>query len=257
MISLENITKIAGKKRVIDSTSADFPASAVSLIASPQNAGKTTLCRIIAGELLPDSGKILKKRGVLCAFADETGDFFPEFTVSECCDIWCLLYPSFNNNTFERLISDSKISSGSKIQTLSQDLKKWLKISLVFSSNAEIMIFDEPMLHLDNEIKDKTLNLLKESAENGKTVIVASEETGDFENIISHIFVLNNGDIVLSSGIKELLSSHRLLPGATTISPDFEVIGPVFNERLVKTTDDIGRNATLKEIVKGYINGSS
>lgn len=257
MISLKNITKIADKKRIIDEINADFPDSAVSLLIAPKNAGKTTFCKVIAGELLPDSGKILKKRGDLCAFADKTGDFFPDFTINECCNIWNLLYPSFNLNTFDTLVSDSKISHNTKIQALSPEQKKLLKISLVFSSNAEIMVFDEPLQNLDREAKDKTLNLLKEYALNGKTVIVAAEETDDFESIVSHIFVLNNGDIVLSSGIKELLLSHRLLPGACTISPDFQVVGPVFNERLVKTTEDVGRNATLKEIVKGYINGSS
>lgn len=257
MISLKNITKIADKKRIIDEINADFPDSAVSLVIAPKDAGKTTLCKIIAGGLLPDSGKILKKRWALCAFADKTGDFFPDFTVSESCTIWNLLYPSFNQNTFGTLVSDTKISQNTKIQALSPEQKKLLKISLVLASNAEIMIFDEPLSELNHETKNKTLNLLKESAENGKTVIIAAEEIDDFEKIAAHVFVLNNGDIVLSSEIKELLLSHRLLPGACTISPDFQVIGPVFNERLVKTTEDVGRNATLKEIVKGYVNGSS
>ena len=257
MISLENITKTAGKKRILDTVNADFPDSAFSLLAAKKDNGKTTLCRILAGELLPDSGKIIKKNGLLRAFADEEGDFFPEFTVSECREMWNLLYPSFDEETFGKLTADADISSGSRFQSLSKEMKKWLKISLVLSSNAEIMIFDEPTLDIAPDFKDKLLNSLKEAAENGKSVIVAAEETGDFESLATNIFVLNNGDIVLSSETGELLASHRLLPGATTISPDYDVVGPVFNERLVKTTDDVGRNATLKEIITGYINGSS
>lgn len=257
MISLENITKTAGKKRILDTVNAEFPEKAFSLLTAKKDNGKTTLCRILAGELLPDSGKIIKKNGSLRAFADEEGDFFPEFTVSECREMWNLLYPSFDDETFDRLTADTDITSGTKIHNLSKETKKWLKISLVLSSNAEIMIFDDPALDIATELKDKLLNLLKESAENGKCVIVAAEETGDFESLATNIFVLNNGDIVLASEISGLLSSHRLLPGATTISPDYDVVGPVFNERLVKTTDDIGRNATLKEIITGYINGSS
>ena len=119
------------------------------------------------------------------------------------------------------------------------------------------MIFDEPLPHLDPEMKVLLLDLLDEAAKKGRSVIVSSEEISELEERTGFVAALNNGSLVLSGESERLLASHRLLPGASTISPDYKVIGPVLDERLAETTDDIGRNATLKEIVSGYINGSS
>ena len=119
------------------------------------------------------------------------------------------------------------------------------------------MIFDEPLKYFDSEMKIRFLEILDNAAKQDKTVIVSSNEIVDFEKSAGFVAALSNGNLVLSGETETLLASHRLMPGASTISPDFKVIGPVLNERLVETTDEVGRNATLKEIVLGYVNGSS
>ena len=130
-------------------------------------------------------------------------------------------------------------------------------MSLAAASNAGTMIFYEPLLGLDMEQKPKFLDLFKELAESGKTVIVAVSEIDGFETVAGRAVVLNGGNLFVAEEVNVLLATHRLFPGATTISPDYKVIGPVFNERLLQTDENIGREATLKEIITGYINGSS
>lgn len=257
VISLENVNKTFGKKRVADDVSVVFPSGKVSVVVGAPGAGKTTLLRLMAGDLKPDSGRVLVKRRVLRAVASENSAFFPGLKIADYCTLWTLLYPRFDVKRCRSLLAEAKITESNRIHSFSESMRAWFDISLVIASNAGIMIFDEPLSRLDPEMKILMLDLMDEAAKKGRTVIVSSEEISEFEQHAGFVAAMNNGSLVMSGDTERLLASHRLLPGASTISPDFKVIGPVFDERLAETTDDIGRKATLKEIVSGYINGSS
>ena len=257
VIAAKNLTKIFGRKRVVDDVSVRFQSGMVSAVVGTGGSGKTTLMRLLAGELKPDSGKVAVKKSALKAVSPENSDFFTGLKIADHCTIWTLLYPGFDTKLFRSLVAEAGIAEGSRLPNLSESMKKWLGISFVIASNADIMIFDEPLQNLEPELRAFLISTLGMVAQKGRTVIVSMQEIGEFEKSVSFVAALNNGSLVLSGETQKLLASHRLLPGASTISPDYKVIGPVFDERLAETTDEIGRIATLKEIILGYINGSS
>jgi ABC-type multidrug transport system, ATPase component len=257
VISLENVTKIFGKARVIDNVSVGFNSGELSVVVGDHGAGKSSLLRLLAGELKPDSGKVVVKTGDLRGFAYENSNFFPGLKTADLCTVWTLLYRGFDIKKFRSLLSEAGVAENSRISHLSDSMKSWFGSSLVLASNADIMIFDEPLQYLNSEIKARFIQLVENEAKEGKTVIVSSNEIADFEHSANFVAAFHNGSLVLAGQTEKLLSSHRLFPGASTISPDFKVIGPVLNERLIETEDNIGRKATLKDIVSGYINGSS
>lgn len=257
VISLENVSKIFGKTRVIDDISVKFPTGNIAVVVGDHGAGKTTLLRLLAGELKPDSGKVVAKTGALKGISCENNDFFPKLKTADLCTMWMLLYRNFDIKCFRSMLSEGGIAENSRFLHLSDAQKNWFSASLLIASNADIMIFDEPLKYLDSEMKSRFIELLDQMAEKEKTIVVSSEEITDFEKSDVFVAALYKGSLVLSGEKETLLASHRLMPGASTISPDFKVIGPVLNERLVETTDEVGRSATLKEIVQGYVNGSS
>lgn len=257
VISLVNATKSFGKTRAIDGVSVKFPSEKISLLVGDHGAGKTTLLRLLAGELKPDSGKVTAKIGCLKGLSCKNNDFLPKLNTADLCTVWMLLYKNFDIKRFRTILSEGKISENSLLSNFSDAQKSWFSVSLLFASNADVMIFDEPLKYLDPEIKRVFFEILDEMEKKDKTIIVSSEETADFEKSAGFVAVLNKGNLVLAGETDKLTASHRMMPGASTISPDFKVIGPVLNERLVETTDEAGRNATLKEIVQGYVNGSS
>lgn len=245
VISLEKVTKIFKKNRVVDCVTVDFPDSTVSVVTGLSGSGKRTLLRLLAGELKPDSGRIVNKNKGLIAYSEAGVSSFSGLGKSEIHAVWRLLYPDFDEEKFQTLNENDKADAGI------------FDLSLAAASNAGTMIFYEPLLGLDMEQKPKFLDLFKELAGSGKTVIVAVSEIDGFETVAGRAVVLNGGNLIVAEEVSVLLATHRLFPGATTISPDYKVIGPVFNERLLQTDENIGREATLKEIITGYINGSS
>ncbi len=257
MISLKNVTKIFKKNRVLDDVTVRFPTGRLSVIVGEHESGKRTLLRLLAGELKPDSGRVIAKRRTSRAFAYKDNDFLEGLKMSDYCTLWSLLYRNFDMQKFRDMLSLAGIADNNKFPNFSEDMQTWFKISLVIASNADVMILDEPMLNLNSGMQQKLISVIEETANNGKTVVVTSQEISEFEKSAGFVAVLHNGTIILAGETEKLLACHKLMPGASTISPDFKVIGPVLNERLVETTDDVGRSATLKEIVSGYIHGSS
>ena len=257
VISLENTTKIFGKTRVLDGVSVRFPSGKISVVVGDHGAGKTILLRLLAGELKPDSGRVIAKAGCSQGFSFESGKSIPKLKTADLCTVWMLLYRNFDIKIFRSMLAEGGIAENSRFSHLSDAQKSWFSSSLLIASNADIMIFDEPLKYFESEMKLRFLEILDETAKKDKTVVVSSEEIVDFEKSAGFVAALNNGNLVLAGETETLLASHRLMPGASTISPDFKVIGPVLNERLVEATDEVGRNATLKEIVLGYVNGSS
>lgn len=244
---MEKVTKIFKKRKALDDITVNFPGAEISVVLGLSGSGKTVLLRCLSGELKPDSGRIIRKNSGLCAYACENPDYFSKFVASDILAMWRLLYPDFEEEKFRSFIGEKNISKNRQL----------FNLALVSASNADVVIFDEPSECLDSEEKPEFLDLLKELARKGKTVIIGATEIGEFESITDRVVVLSSGRVVVAAKAAELLSSHRLFPGATTISPDYKVIGPVFNERLIQTDEDIGRKAALKEIVTGYVNGSS
>ena len=58
-ITIENLHFARGDRRIFDGVSLEIPAGQVTAVMGPSGTGKTTLLRLISGQLMPDSGRIL------------------------------------------------------------------------------------------------------------------------------------------------------------------------------------------------------
>ena len=182
VISLKNVTKIFGKNRVLDDVSVRFPTRSLSVVVGTHESGKRTLLRLLAGELKPDYGRVIERRRTSKAFAYENNDFFAGLKIADYCTLWSLLYRNFDMQKFRELLAEAGIAENNKFPAFSEEKKTWFKISLVVASNADVMIFDEPLLRLDQDKKIRLVEILEEAAKNGRTVVVRSQEIGEFEN---------------------------------------------------------------------------
>lgn len=258
VIEVSSVTKSYGKTVALKNASLTIPDGSFFIVVGPNGAGKTTLLRIIAGELFQSSGKVslddVKKAKRSIAVAEENRDYFYEFDANKYCDLYKYLYPEFDRTRFLNLIKKLEILPDKPLESLSKGMRTWLLNSLVICSNAKIMIFDEPLQHLDPSVRMDFHLILKEEKSKGRTIIISTHEISEFDEVSEMIAIINHGCVVYSNEIAKTLFSHRIVPGTMIVDPDF-IVGPVFNEKLIKTVENIGRQPLLKEVVAAYING--
>jgi ABC-2 type transport system ATP-binding protein len=254
VISATGISKFFGKKAALDNVTIDIPASTVFILVGPNGAGKTTLLRILCKELKPNSGVIKTTNGGTIAVAEENRDFFKNFDAENYADMWALLYPAFDREKFFNMMKELKISPDKPLEQYSKGMKTWLHNSLIISSNSEVMIFDEPLQHLDPAVRLKFHSILQEEALKSRTLIISTHEIDEFDKYALHLALIHNGRIIICDEVSKIVFEHRIIPGTQSVA-NINVIGPVFGEKLVKTKENTGRQPLLKEIAAGYING--
>lgn len=254
VIIAKNISKKFGVKAALDSFSVDIPENSVFLLIGPNGAGKTTFLRILSGELKAMDGNITPDNKMNTAIADEERGYFNNFNALDYSRVCGLLYPDFDPKEFKKRMDQLKIDLETPIEQYSKGMKTWLHNSFVISSNAKVMIFDEPLQHLDPSVRLVLHMTLKELKKNDRTVIISTHEVDEFHEYCDNAAIINDGKIVVSGEVDKLIFTHRMISGTET-AQGMDVIGPVFNENLVKTSVNCGREPALKEIAAGYING--
>lgn len=254
VIAVSSVSKFFGEKKALDDISLEITRNSVFILVGPNGAGKTTLLRLLCGELKPNRGTITVKNHVSFAVAEENRDFFKNFDAEKYAKMWALLYPGFDRVHFFKMLSQLKIPADKPLEAYSKGMKTWLHNSLVISSNAEVMILDEPLQHLDPSVRMSFHSILQGQTEKGRTLIISTHEIDEFDKYAADIAIIHNGKIALNSAVSKTIFEHRIISG-TQPAGNLHVIGPVFGEKLVKTTENIGREPLLKEIAAGYING--
>lgn len=248
------VSKYFGKTKALDNITIEIPTGSVFILAGPNGAGKTTLLRILCKELKPNYGVVKYLEEDSLAVAEENRDFFKNFTAEIYVKMWNTLYPLFDKAKFYNMLQELNIPKEKLVEKYSKGMKTWLHNSLVVASNAKTMIFDEPLQHLDPSVRMKFHQILQEEILKSRTIIISTHEIDEFDKYALHLALIHSGKIILSGEVSKIIFDHRILPG-TLNNLEFDSIGPVFGEKLVKTKENIGREPLLKEIAAGYING--
>ncbi|MEQ9423976.1 MAG: ATP-binding cassette domain-containing protein [Cyclobacteriaceae bacterium] len=160
-IKCDDIGKRFIKQWIFKNFNYQFESGRSYAITGPNGSGKSTLAQILMGYLTPSSGKVSfvlngKKVEVEdifkhLGFASPYMQLIEDFTLDEMISY---------HFTFKEIIDDLSISdfkkktyleksSGKQVKNFSSGMKQRLKLGLVFYSNCDLMILDEPTTNLD------------------------------------------------------------------------------------------------------------
>ncbi|MBT8395029.1 MAG: ABC transporter ATP-binding protein, partial [Bacteroidia bacterium] len=96
----------------------------------------------------------------------------------------------------------------SKFRTYSLGMKQRLAIASALLNDPEILILDEPTNGLDPQGIHQIRELIKDIAQNGTTILLASHLLDEVEKVCSHVVVLRKGKKLYSGRVDEMISSH-------------------------------------------------
>lgn len=203
-ISVQNLSKSFGQERVLKNVSRDFEKGKIHGIVGNNGSGKTVLMKCICGFLIPDSGSITvngERVGVDVDFPRdmgliiETPGFLPNITGVKNLEILA----SLNKKIGLREIAASMRRVGldplmkKPVGKYSLGMRQRLGIAQAIMENPSLLILDEPLNGLDKHGVMEMRQLIKGLKEQGKTILLASHNQGDIDELCDTVCEMDAG----------------------------------------------------------------
>lgn len=217
VLKISNLTKKYGLLTAVNNLSFDIEQGSIYGILGPNGSGKSTTLGIVLNVVNKTSGgfswfggeltthQALKKVGAII----ERPNFYPYMTAYQNLKLVCKIKGiSYDNieKTLETVGLIDRIDS--KFSTFSLGMKQRLAIASALLNDPEILILDEPTNGLDPQGIHQIREIIKEIAQNGTTILLASHLLDEVEKVCTHVVVLRKGVNLYSGRVDELISSN-------------------------------------------------
>lgn len=221
MLEIKNITKKFGDKTAIDNMSFTVPEGSVFGLIGSNGSGKSTLLRIISGIYEPDDGSAeidgestfenpaVKSK---CFLIPDFPFFYNNSTVANLAVLYREMYPSWNEDKFQKLTCMFPIGVNDRIINMSKGMQRQAALMLALSTCPKYIMLDEIFDGLDPVVRQLIKKLLMDMvAESGTTVVIASHNLRELEDVCDHIGLIHKGGIIMEKELDEAkLGIHRI-----------------------------------------------
>lgn len=238
-IQINKVTKTFGDTVALNQVSLNFEPHKIYGLLGRNGAGKSTLMNIITNRLFADSGTVTidglssvendMSQGLIYLMSEK--NLYPEsMTCNEAFKWTKQFYKDFNLDYALNLAKQFKLNPKKKIRSLSTGYSSIFKIITALSVNTPYVLFDEPVLGLDANHREIFYRLLIEKYSNDSfTAIISTHLIEEVANLLEHVMIIKNGDILVNESCETLLSKGYAVTGTITqvdaFIADKEVIG--------------------------------
>ena len=230
MIDVKHLSKSFGDHLVLDDISEHIYPGDKVVIIGPSGSGKSTFLRSLnlleepsAGSIVFDGVEITSPKTDIDKVRRQMGMVFQHFNL-------------FPNMTIKKNITLAPVRTGLMTQTeadekamqllrrvgleekadaypnqLSGGQKQRIAIVRALAMNPKVMLFDEPTSALDPEMVGEVLNVMKELADSGMTMVVVTHEMGFAREVGNRILFMDGGKIV-EQGTPDAVFNHPKNP---------------------------------------------
>jgi len=215
LIKIVNLHKKFGHLEVLKGVSLEVNMGEVMVIVGPSGSGKSTLLRCInlledptSGHIFFDGVDVTKKRTNKNKVRQRLGmvfqsfNLFPNLTVLGNVTLAPLKVLKLKKDQAEKAGIEllTKVGLKDKINSypgqLSGGQKQRVAIARALAMNPEAMLFDEVTSALDPELVKEVLDVMKDLAKSGMTMLVVTHEMGFAKEVGSHVIFMDEGLIV-------------------------------------------------------------
>ena len=211
--------------KAVSDVSFNIDKGEIVAFIGPNGAGKSTTIKMLTGIIEPTGGKVLvdgfnpstqRKKlayNIGCMFGQKS-QLYMHLTVRDSYKLLCSIYDINHNDAKKRI---DEIADMFEIQDLLDRVVRKLslgqrmicEIAGSILHKPDIIFLDEPTIGLDLFAKARIRNIIKMlNEESGTTIFLTSHDTGDVEALCNRIIIINNGTLVMDSGIEELKNNY-------------------------------------------------
>jgi len=213
MVSIQNLEFAYRKERLFDGLELDLQPGNIYGLLGRNGTGKTTLLKIISGQLFPKSGEVdvlghVPAERVPAMLADMY--FLPEefhlphMKGGNYMRAHAPFYPRFDGEAFNRQIEEFELPLDRNLNTLSYGQKKKFLLAFGMATGASLILLDEPTNGLDIPSKAQFRRLITGSLGEHQAIMVSTHQVRDMENMIDPVIILDDGRIILNRNMNEI-----------------------------------------------------
>ena len=215
-ISVKNLKKNFGSLEVLRHISLDVAEGEVVCLIGPSGSGKSTFLRclnrletITAGEV--NINKVRENIGMVF----QHFNLFPHLTVQDNITLAPVeLKKMDKENAAKKAIELlERVGLADKAKTypgqLSGGQKQRVAIARALAMNPDIMLFDEPTSALDPEMVGEVLEVMKQLAADGMTMVVVTHEMGFAREVADRVIFMDEGLIVEEGTPEEIFGNPK------------------------------------------------
>lgn len=206
-IAVSSITKIFGEKTVLDNISLEIGKGEIFGLLGPSGAGKTTLIKILTGQLKAEKGssvingsdsqKLTGKDYSRFGIMMDNFGVYDRLSCFENLRIFARIY-DIGNDRINKALEAVGLSEAKKTpaRNLSKGMKSRLRLARVFMIDPDILFLDEPTSGLDPATADEIQKMILAEKAKGKTIFLTTHTMTEAEKLCDNIALLNEGKIV-------------------------------------------------------------
>ncbi|WP_040212798.1 amino acid ABC transporter ATP-binding protein [Clostridium polynesiense] len=228
MIKTNNLHKYFGKLHVLKGVNEYVNKGEVLVIIGPSGSGKSTFLRCLNLLEAPSEGSItFKEKDITNKDADinkvrenmgmvfQQFNLFPHMTVLDNITLAPMKVKNKSRKEAEKTaykllkkigLEDKALSYPAK---LSGGQKQRIAIARALAMEPEVMLFDEPTSALDPEMVGEVLNVMKELAAEGMTMVVVTHEMGFAKEVADRVIFMDEGKIIEEGSPEDIFSNPK------------------------------------------------
>ena len=227
MIKVDKLNKKFGSLHVLKDVSIEIAQNEVVVVIGPSGSGKSTFLRCLNYLEEPTSGTIVidniavENNETINAIRKEVGmvfqrfNLFPHMTVLQNIMLAPLKVKNINVKQAEQVAMEllDKVGLGDKVHAYPENLsggqQQRVAIARALAMQPKVMLFDEPTSALDPEMVKEVLDVMKDLAKTGMTMVVVTHEMGLAREVGDRVIFMDEGRIVETGTPDEIFSQAK------------------------------------------------
>ena len=225
-ILVENLVKKYGDNTVLNNINVSIAEGEVVCVIGPSGSGKSTFLRCLnrleeptSGDIIVDGAHLMDKNTNINAVRQHIGmvfqhfNLFPHLSVLENIILAPMDLKNASRQEAEknaiRLLETVGLADKKDMypDNLSGGQKQRVAIARALAMNPDVMLFDEPTSALDPEMVGDVLNVMKDLAKQGMTMVIVTHEMGFAKEVANRVMFIDGGNF-LEDGTPEQIFTN-------------------------------------------------
>ncbi|MFO8183991.1 MAG: ABC transporter ATP-binding protein [Candidatus Aegiribacteria sp.] len=214
MVRMKDLSFSYGGKEILRNLDMEFRPGETVMITGPNGAGKSTILRLLAGVLIPTSGTVDH------GFPEGTDPRRKTAFLPDSLSIYRSMTPleaaKFHGGIFGTEPSGLEIARSAgvdlnkKISELSVGQRVLVQLSIILSTDPEIILIDEVLHAVDPYLRGLLFReLIRVMEEQNPAVVMVNLNFTEIENLVDRVVFLGSGGIRLDEGVDDLKAGTR------------------------------------------------